>query len=206
MALSLNNPPTSKILRWVTKNKTSALKYIGAVWELSRMQVNVTINGVVTKNTVVFTGRNAELNLNLGTINTSGGGGGTITITHPFQISASTTAGNISVLYGTLNDILPTDVGTDYSLSNGTNTVYLEVEVDIDGEVVDVVLGASTSGQPADDDYYGYITLGSVVVSDGVVGAIRQAATHSLRMAMCGRVVLAGTTLDERGTYEFWGF
>lgn len=134
------------------------------------------------------------------------GGGGASTLEHPFQIQRIDDD-TVNVRFGTLNDIVPTDVATDIDVS-GTNTYtfYLDVEIDIDGVVVAVTLSNATSGQPPDDDYHGYITLGTVVVASSVITATNQAATHSLRMAMCGREVSSGPTLDARGTYEFWGF
>jgi hypothetical protein len=131
------------------------------------------------------------------------GGGGTPE--HPFQIQR-VDADTVNVRYGTCQDIEPTDVATDIDLTgSNTHTFYLDVEVDIDGIVVAVTLSHGTSGRPADTDYHGYITLGTVVTASAVITVINQAATHSLRVAMCGRVVDTGV-LTVRGTYEFWGF
>lgn len=146
----------------------------------------------------------AQFGKDIDKIESTPAGGGRLT--HPFQIQR-VDSDTINVRFGTMQDIAPTNVATNIDLTtNGTHTVYLEVEVDIDGEVIGVVLLTGTTGQPADADYFGYITLGEVVVASGVITAINQAATHSLRMAMCGREVSAGPTLDERGTYQFWGF
>ncbi len=123
----------------------------------------------------------------------------------PFQINKIDPA-TVNVRYGTLMDIPPANIATDIPLTvDGTNTFYLDVEVDIDGVVIAVTLSNGTSGQPADTDYHGYITLGSVILTSGIITGINQAATHSLRMAMCGRVVSSGA-LVVPGTYEFWGF
>lgn len=129
---------------------------------------------------------------------------GGASLQHPFQIQR-VADDEINVRYGTMQDIAPTDVATDLTLGNGTHTIFIEVEVDIDGVVIGAIIDTSTSGQPADDDYFGYITIGEVVVASGVITTINQAVTHSLRMSMCGREVSAGPTLDERGTYEIWG-
>ncbi len=124
---------------------------------------------------------------------------------HPFQIQ-KIDDDTVNVRYGTMQDIVPTDVATDIDVSGtDTFTFYLDVEVDLDGAVIAVTLSNSTTGQPADSDYHGYITIGTVVVASSVITAINQAATHSLRAAMCGRVV-EDDTLITRGTYEFWGF
>ncbi len=134
------------------------------------------------------------------TNSTGTGGGGSIQ--HPFQIQRVDDT-TVNVRYGTLMDVEPTNVGTNLTPSGGTDTFYLEVEVDLDGAMVAVDLHHSTGGQPADTDYFGYITIGTVV-SSGVITEINQAVTHSLRMSMCGRVVVDGD-LEEAGTYEFWG-
>lgn len=123
----------------------------------------------------------------------------------PFQITKVNTT-TVNVRYGTMMDVVPANVATDIALTDdGTNTFYLDVEIDIDGNVIGVTLSHATSGQPANTDYHGYITIGSVEVVSGLITAINQAATHSLRMAMCGRVV-TGPVLTQPGTYEFWGF
>lgn len=136
------------------------------------------------------------------------GGGG---IEFPFQLQDASTGGGspvakINVRYGTLQDVVPTNVATDISLSNSsTYYFYIDLQIDIDGVFVAATLVASTSAQPADADYHGYITLGEADTGTGVVSAIRQAATHSLRFSMCNRVVVEGV-LEAAGTYEFWGF
>ena len=135
---------------------------------------------------------------------TAKGGGGTVTLEHPFQIYDGTAANQIKVRYGTLQDIEPTDVGTDVTLAtDDTHDIYLDVEVDLAGTVIAATLATGT--KPADEDYHGNILLGTVEVYESTVIAINQACTHSLRLAMCGR------TDDEvdlltRGTYDFRGF
>lgn len=134
----------------------------------------------------------------------TGGGGGEIE--HPFQIQAGTAALAINVRYGTMQDNEPTGVATEQAITDdATNYVYLDLEVDLNGVFVACTLTIDTSPQPADSDYHGYITLGNVVAAGGIITVINQACTHSLRFAMCGRVV-DGETLVEPGTYEFWGF
>ncbi len=138
---------------------------------------------------------------------------GSGTIQHPFQLQAGTSGLSINVRYGTLNDIVPVNVGDDITLgASGTYTFYLDVEVEQDAEatIISVTLSNATTGQPADDDDHAYITLGEAIVSGGEVTTINQAATHSLRFAPCNRVA-ADPEADppisfERGTYEFWGF
>lgn len=126
----------------------------------------------------------------------------------PFQIYDTSTSmvTQAHVRYGTLNDVEPTNVDTDIALtSDGTWTFYLNVTVDVNGLMTAVELDIALTGQPADSSNNGYITLGQVIVLSGAITTINQAATHSLRMAMCGRVVVGGT-LSVQGVYEFWGF
>ncbi len=123
----------------------------------------------------------------------------------PFQIR-KVDDDTVNVRYGTMQDIAPTNIATDIDVSGtDTFTFYLDVEIDIDGAVIGVTLSNSTTGQPVDDDYHGYITLGTVVVDSDVITEINQAATHSLRTAMCGRIVESGV-LTAPGVFEFWGF
>ncbi len=132
------------------------------------------------------------------------GGGGTLQF--PFQLQKKDPT-HINVRYGTLQDVVPTNVATDIDVSatDGTWTFYLDLEIDINGAFVAATLSEATTGQPADADYHGYITLGTVTVAGGLITGVFQAATHSLRYSMCGRVVTGGV-LTTRGTYEFWGF
>lgn len=137
------------------------------------------------------------------------GGGGGGALTHPFQITDTTIGAGTArfhVSYGTLEDVEPANVETNIVVGNGTWTVYLDLEIDINGVFVAATLSQATTGQPADTDYHGYITIGRVVVAGGIVTSVSQACTHSLRYAMCGRVVAAGPTLTDPGVYEFWGF
>lgn len=149
------------------------------------------------------------------TIGATGGGSGTVSIEHPFQIVNKSTAGTtpaakIWVRYGTVQDVAPALIETDSTLSTAaTYSVFVEVEVNLAGNIVAAEIGASASGLPANTDYFGYILLGTVIVETSgsglTVTKINQAATHSLRMAVCGRVV-DGPTLTTPGTFEFWGF
>ena len=147
-----------------------------------------------------------------------GGGGGSVTIEHPFEIRdfsiaysaepAVTAEAIIQVRFGTLNDITPTDVDTDFSLVTASSTynVFVKATVGVDGICTAAAVDATTAAVPADTWQYGYLKIGEVDVNDAqVVTEIRQACTHSLRLAMCGRVV-DGASLTARGTYEFWGF
>ena len=142
-------------------------------------------------------------------IQPAAGGGG---IQFPFQLqNTSTVSGGspvpkVNVRYGTVMDVEPTNCETDLALTAGQTTiVYIHVVVDINGVMLSTEILTATS-QPADTSYDGYITIGNVVVDGGGnVTSVNQAMTHSLRMAMCGRVVTGGV-LTTPGTFEFWGF
>jgi hypothetical protein len=132
--------------------------------------------------------------------------------THPFKITDASSGGvdsipKIIVTYGTVQDIAPEFVATAITLSgDGTHTIFAQVEVDLDGVVLYAAIGSQLNvGKPADTDYFGYITLGTVVVGSNKVGTINQAATHSLRVLVCGRVV-TGASLTEVGTFDWRGF
>jgi hypothetical protein len=135
------------------------------------------------------------------------GGGG---IQFPFQLQKKTIGGSpyVNVRYGTMQDIEPTDTATDIALtSDGTWNVYIHVVIDGPGAVVSATLVVTLSAMPANGNYDGYILLGQVIVASGAITTVNQAATHSLRTAMCGRVWDSGTsTLTTPGTWEFWGF
>lgn len=144
---------------------------------------------------------------------TGSGGGGDTTITHPFQIAdvsdpaADPLVPTIHVRYGTVMDIVPANVDVDFTgdlADNSTNTIYLEAVLLEDGTIDDVTMYAAAS-QPPDEDYLACITLGTVVIASGVITTINQAATHSLRFATCGRVVV-DEVMTVRGSYEFRGF
>jgi hypothetical protein len=121
-------------------------------------------------------------------------------------VTGETPLAKINVRYGTLMDYEPINLATDITLTgDGTHTIYIQVEVNLAGEIVEVTIATATTGLPDDDDYNGYITLGTAVVDTNAVTEINQACTHSLRMAMCGRVV-EGAVLTTAGTFEFWGF
>ena len=129
-------------------------------------------------------------------------------IQFPFQLTDVSTGGSayINARYGTVQDVEPTNTATSIAVSSdGTWTIYVHITIDINGVMLTAELLAALTGQPADTDYDGYITIGTVVVASGLITTINQAATHSLRTAMCGRVVTSGV-LTTRGVYEFWGF
>ena len=142
-------------------------------------------------------------------ISSEGGGGGSGAITHPFQITEVTGGASPAIIarYGTVMDVVPTNVDETFDTltDNATNVICIEVTVATDGTLASVAMIAEVATQPADTDTEAYLTLGTVVLASGVITEINQACTHSLRFATCGRVV-EGESITTRGTYEFWGF
>ena len=141
-------------------------------------------------------------------------------ITHPFQLIDDTEVGvdaNLKVRYGTVNDVVPTLSATSLSsapsinlASNGTYLVYLEVTYDDDGVISGITVEVDLAGTlPAYTDNIDYITLGEVDVETvggfKVVSELRQAVTHSLRHAICGRTFDESEVIDEPGDPYFWG-
>jgi hypothetical protein len=109
------------------------------------------------------------------------------------------------VRYGTVNDVVPTDVAVTLTpTDDATNYVQVELTLDAAGVITDTVLVVNTS-QQADGDYVAYILLGTVVVTgattEAVITAINQAVTHSLRFRTCDRV----EDPFDPGGYYFWG-
>jgi len=63
--VNLAPPPTSQFWLWVSKHTKAMADYCSAVFQLSKLTANITSAGVTQKTLVVFTGRNAELNIGL---------------------------------------------------------------------------------------------------------------------------------------------
>lgn len=148
----------------------------------------------------------------LATAQSSAGPGRTSSLVHPFKITDTSAAGaaNCQVRFGTVNDVTPTGIATDLSLTSAAVwRVYLDATLDATGSVTAAVVTKAIGAQPGDSNTHAFTTLGLVtVVSDSgalSVSTIDQAATHSLRFYACGRVVDSGT-VTTRGTYQFWGF
>lgn len=147
--------------------------------------------------------KRAAFGYEIDTIKSVAAGGGKLQ--YPFQIQR-VDADTVNVRYGTMQDIVPANTATDIGVTGtDTFTFYIDVEIDIDGVVIAATLSNATTGKPADTDYHGYITIGEVVVVSSAITVINQAATHSLRTTMCGRVVTSGVLITA-GTFEFWGF
>jgi hypothetical protein len=113
------------------------------------------------------------------------------------------------VRFGTINDVTPTGIATNLSLTSAAVwRVYLDATIDTAGAVTAATVTAAVGAQPADSNTHAFTTLGLVTVaSDGgdlSVSNIDQAVTHSLRFYACGRIVDGGT-VTTRGTYQFWG-
>ncbi len=146
--------------------------------------------------------------------NGKGGAAGPVNLVHPFKISDTTTivddvpSPSVSVLYGQVNNLDVDLVDTDLALSgDGTYIIYIDATVSLEGVATASGLAVTAAGDPIpdDEDYHGYQKLGEVDVADGVVSAIRQGATHSFRLIMCGRTV-ADDALTARGLYDWKGY
>jgi hypothetical protein len=137
-----------------------------------------------------------------------GGGGGTVTLQHPFQLLDTSVAAGTArfvVRYGTVNDVVPTDVAvTLVPTDDATNYVQVELTLDAAGAITATALVVNTS-QQTDGDYLAYILLGTIVVTgsttEAVITAVNQAVTHSLRFRTCDRV----EDPFDPGGYYFWG-
>ena len=139
--------------------------------------------------------------------------------THPFQLIDATVDGvgaNMKVRYGTVNDVVPTLAAVALSSAptaalgtSGTYLVYLAVTYGDDGVVSGVTVEIALGGAlPAFTDNMNYITVGEVDVAEVatflVVTELRQAVTHSLRHAICDRVI-EDSVITEPGVPYFWG-
>lgn len=114
-------------------------------------------------------------------------------VSHPFKlINASTTApaAKVSVIYGTVNNFVPTIGGVSLftdpapTLTVVTGTVYLDATVDGAGTVTAVVI-ANAATTPADTTTRKYKTIGSVTVASNAVTAIAQNVITSLTLYLC---------------------
>jgi len=66
--VNLEKPPASKFFSWAARNKKAIFAYFRAVFFLSKLTLNLTYQGRTMKVVVTYTGRNAELNVNLDSI------------------------------------------------------------------------------------------------------------------------------------------
>jgi len=105
------------------------------------------------------------------------------------------------VRFGTINDVTPTGIATNLSLTSAAVwRVYLNATLNDAGAITAAAVTAATGAQPADTRTHAYVTLGLVTVVSGLsVSQIDQAVTHSLRFCASGR------TGSVDGTYNFWG-
>jgi hypothetical protein len=132
----------------------------------------------------------------------AGGGGGEMVL--PFKIvdvSPDEDTPTIKVTYGTVMDILPTDVDTDLACA-ATMTFYLDCTIDTVGVVTAVEL-ANGASVPANSDTHAYLLVGVVTITGTVVSAISQSLYFSQGFKACDRVVV-DDVVTVRGTYEFF--
>jgi len=112
---------------------------------------------------------------------------------HPFRIvnaSTSTPAAKVRVIYGTVNNFVPTIGGVSLfttpppTLTVVTGTVYLDATVDGVGVVTAVIISNAAS-TPSDTTTRKYKTIGSVTVTSNAVTAISQSVKTSLTLYLC---------------------
>jgi hypothetical protein len=112
---------------------------------------------------------------------------------HPFRIvnaSTTTPAAKVRVIYGTVNNFVPTIGGTSLftapppTLTVVTGTVYLDATVDGAGAVTAVIISNAAS-TPSDTTTRKYKTIGSVTVTSNAVTAIAQSVKTSLTLYLC---------------------
>jgi hypothetical protein len=129
---------------------------------------------------------------------TAGGGG---TFQFPFQLTAGTTTFNIR--YGTVEDIAPTDVGTNIAFTDdATNTVFIDCTIDADGIITAAAIDVATTGLPTDTAYAAYKLVGEVIAADGVITTINQSLMFSQGFQACNRDPADPETTP--GTYQFF--
>ncbi len=120
-------------------------------------------------------------------VKTSGGG----SVNLPFliqDVSPDAMTPTINVLYGTVTDIAPTDIGTDIVLTDdATNTIYLSCTLDSDGIVTAAALLVATTGLPASDSSTAIKLVGVATVASGVITLINQSLFFSQGFQACGR-------------------
>ena len=130
-------------------------------------------------------------------------GSGSSISEYPFQIIEVDTE-NVKIGYGTVANIVPTDVNTnvDVSGTDGTWTFWIEVTLDADGLVTAAAVGYATTGLPTDDSDTAYLLIGEVEVSSSVITSVSQAVMFSMGFVACGRD--AADTATTPGTYYFF--
>lgn len=132
-----------------------------------------------------------------------GGGGGTAPIL-PFTIQdVSDTGPRISVFFGTVEDLTPVDIATPLTLTpDTTNTIFLDCDVDADGEITDALVDINTTGVPADTWEKAYILIGYAIAAGTGIFQINQSLYFSQAMQACGRDPEDPETTP--GVYEFF--
>lgn len=64
--MNLAKPPAaSGLVAWVFQKRDRVREYFDATYQLSKLTVILTYNGKTEKHLVTFSGRNAEVNINL---------------------------------------------------------------------------------------------------------------------------------------------
>lgn len=130
-------------------------------------------------------------------------GSGSSIAEYPFQL-IEVDASNVKVRYGTVANIVPTDVDTnvDVSGTDGTWTFWIEATLDSDGLVTAAAVGYATTGLPTDDSDTAYLLVGEVEVASSAITTVSQAVMFSMGFVACGRD--AADTATTPGSYYFF--
>lgn len=131
--------------------------------------------------------------------------GGGSAFSFPFQINdvSEEMDPKVNVRFGTVEDIAPTDVGTDLAMSDGeTNIIYIDCTLDAEGIVTAASLEVDIGSLPADLWDHAYKLIGYVTVTGGEVEEILQSLMFSQGFAPCGRDVDDPETTP--GVYYFF--
>lgn len=131
------------------------------------------------------------------------GGGGSGTVALPFQIndtSANNNAATVNVRFGTIGAIVPTGVGTDFTLSipNSNTTLYANITIDNNAAVTAVSINTGSVPSP-NTSTKAYSLIGNVQVINNLVTVINQSLLFSQSFVACNRNTSDPTTTP--GTY-----
>lgn len=131
-----------------------------------------------------------------------GSAGGSATVL-PFQISdtsTNNTAARANVRFGTIGGIVPTGVGTDFTLTipNSNTTFYANITIDNNATVTAVSINTGSVPTP-NTSTKAYSLIGNVQVVNNIVTVIDQSLLFSQTFVACNRNTSDPTTTP--GTY-----
>lgn len=109
----------------------------------------------------------------------------------PFQIndtSANANIATVNVRFGTIGAIVPTGVGTDFTLTipNSNTTLYANITIDNNATVTSVSINTGSVPTP-NTATKAYSLIGNVQVVNNIVTVIDQSLLFSQSFVVCGR-------------------